>query len=429
MAFAAVGVVLAVAVPWVLIQDLPHVSIRTGSSPASPSDGGYEIHPPVIEPSAANPMPRLTLPGWTTTSYSERSSGSPAPGPNGYLAILEDPHDPASGRSVRIGVATFPAGYSGGTNPQPVDINGSPGVLTESTSSMLVRWFPASGTTIYVVAEGLTASEVLDVARGLRLADDFRSADLTVTPTDLVARPLNPLTNAERITATYMFERAGQRIQLTLYDNGPQGYEQRLSDHETPRAIRVQGADAVLQDQGRGRFRIDLLDGWWTWEADGGPFASADDFTQTIDAIRGVDRDTWHATLPDEVVTKSERPAAINEILMGIPLPSGFDRAALERQPLTERRYDLAADVVTAVTCAWVNRWFDANERQDAAAAAEALDAMSSSTNWPILQAMTEGGDFSEVIWRLAPIMENGGVHDTGATTVTMTRDAFGTCR
>ena len=54
---------------------------------------------------------------------------------------------------------------------------------------------------------------------------------------------------------------------------------------------------------------------------------------------------------------------------------------------------------------------------------------MATFVNGPILRYMDDRGDFSEVIWRLAPVMENGGVLDTGATTVTMTREAFGACR
>jgi len=304
VASVALGAVLLVAVPWMLIQGIPLVSIQSESSPGSPSDDGYVIHPAVLDPAAANPMPRLTLPGWTTTWYAERATTRSGAGPNGYLAILDDPD---TGRTVKVGVATHPVSYSGGSDPQPVEVNGDAALLSELPSSVLVVWHPSSTTTISVTATHLTTSEVLDVARGLRLAADFRSVDLTVVPSGLEPRPLNPLDDGQGVIATYQFERGDQRLQLNLYDNGPQGYEQRVSDHETPRAVTAQGVDAVIQDQGGNRYRIDLLDGWWTWEADGQPFTSADDFVHTVDTLRVVGRDEWIATLPRDVVTSGAR--------------------------------------------------------------------------------------------------------------------------
>ena len=59
----------------------------------------------------------------------------------------------------------------------------------------------------------------------------------------------------------------------------------------------VFGAEASLLDYGRGRYRVDLLVGDVTFEFDGAPFASVDEFLATIEAVQVVDAATWEASL------------------------------------------------------------------------------------------------------------------------------------
>ena len=58
---------------------------------------------------------------------------------------------------------------------------------------------------------------------------------------------------------------------------------------------------------------------------------------------------------------------------------------------------------------AWIERWIDARQSGDDAAAAEAADAMQGSRRWAILREMNAAGDYPEVLWEFADAMNGDG--------------------
>jgi hypothetical protein len=122
----------------------------------------------------------------------------------------------------------------------------------------------------------------------------------------------------------------------------------------------------------------------------------------------------WIATLPDTIVT--DRSAATTEYLADIPVPSGFDTTSLGEGPI-EHWYQVGADVVAAVTCAWIEQWADAKAADDDAAIDRAIDAMATSRDWGILHEMSMEGEFSNVVWEYADAIASDGTIVAGEVT------------
>jgi hypothetical protein len=104
-------------------------------------------------------------------------------------------------------------------------------------------------------------------------------------------------------------------------------------------------------------------------------------------------------------------------MLAGIPLPPGFDAASIPTSDAVRDRYQLGAQVAGTVACAWIDRWVAARRDGDEAAVREAVDAMATSTSWPILREMNAEGDYPEVLWELAAAMETNAAAPAGTPT------------
>jgi hypothetical protein len=140
------------------------------------------------------------------------------------------------------------------------------------------------------------------------------------------------------------------------------------------------------------------------WEADGSvlEFRTAADspgeFRSLLDTLQIVSIDAWLSAMPDSVIEQADQPAVITEMLTGIPLPDGFDTRELANDADVKDRYQLGARVVAAVSCTWIEQWIDATAAGDTVAAQAAVDAMTTSSQWPIIQEMNESGAYGEVL-------------------------------
>ena len=132
-------------------------------------------------------------------------------------------------------------------------------------------------------------------------------------------------------------------------------------------------------------------------------------FERLLGSLRRVDVDTWLSAMPASVVKAAGRGGVVREMLAGIPLPPGFDAAALERGPSVSDRYQVGAQVTGAVACAWFDRWAAARKRGDAATARAAVEAMQTARDWKILQEMEPQGGWSQVLWAYADAMRGDG--------------------
>ena len=125
---------------------------------------------------------------------------------------------------------------------------------------------------------------------------------------------------------------------------------------------------------------------------------SVDEFRTTLASMHEVDVDTWLSAMPESVVKPAARAEVVEEMLSDIPLPPGFDAAALRKGDAVRDRYQLGARVAGAVACAWIDRWVEARRAGNASAAATAAEAIGGSRGWPVLHEMKELGDYPSAL-------------------------------
>lgn len=137
----------------------------------------------------------------------------------------------------------------------------------------------------------------------------------------------------------------------------------------------------------------------------GGLFPDVDAYRSIAASVRRVDVNTWLSALPRSVVQPYERPSSVESMLVDIPVHPSVDVSELRDSPEARERYQLGAEVTSAVSCAWIGQWVDAVDKGDDAAAREAVDAMGTARDWTILHEMNDQGAWPEVVWTFADAM------------------------
>lgn len=154
------------------------------------------------------------------------------------------------------------------------------------------------------------------------------------------------------------------------------------------------------------------VEGETYWEFRGGGMRESA-FIDLLAQVRLVGAEEFEAALPDEFVTTAERPAALEEISDGISAELGElgltpEGTTVDLGSGALDRYDLGARIAGAVACAWLDSYVTARQEGDDAAADDAVAAMATSREWPILQEMLEEGAYPEVLWQYADAVAAG---------------------
>ena len=98
-------------------------------------------------------------------------------------------------------------------------------------------------------------------------------------------------------------------------------------------------------------------------------------------------------------------------MLHGVSVPPGFAPSTIKGVGLVKDRYQFGVLVAGTVACTWFKRWSQARRRGDSAGVQEAIDAMSTAKDWPILREMAETGAYPWVLERYAEAMPSGDWH------------------
>ena len=109
-------------------------------------------------------------------------------------------------------------------------------------------------------------------------------------------------------------------------------------------------------------------------------------YEEILQSLRPVDVRTWLDAMPPSTVRPEARAKAVDQMLRGIPVPPGFDAAALRSEDSIADHSSLAVKVGNAVACSWAESWIAARAAGDAAAAQQAVDVMAGSADWPIVR-------------------------------------------
>lgn len=212
------------------------------------------------------------------------------------------------------------------------------------------------------------------------------------------------------VTGEMTFSDGNRR--LDVHWRSADSYESYLADRgyqNEPSDLEVLGQSADLFQYGDGTDYTAILppQGANFLEIRG-DLGSLSAYQEIVQALYPVDVDTWLGAMPDSVVQPRDLTDTVTEMLVGLPVPDGFDPAPLlENEEVTEY-YQVGARVSGAVACSWFSQWSQATAAGDSTAAQEAVDALSSATTWPVLLQMNVEGDYPEVVWELADQMAAG---------------------
>ncbi|MEU5781529.1 hypothetical protein [Micromonospora lupini] len=205
------------------------------------------------------------------------------------------------------------------------------------------------------------------------------------------------------------FRRGGRELEMNWYPAS--GYAGRYADRlqvNRPKSVRVDGWPGDLFEYSGSDFAVltrpreDVFvemrtEGDW----------SRKEFARVLGDIVRVDARTWLAALPAEMVMPAGERAA--KVLLDVPLPPGFDVAALEDIGVGDS-YHFGVDVTSRVGCGWIAEWQRARASGDEAAVRRAADALRGSHGWRVLRDLDRAGDWAEVFWEYADEVAAGTV-------------------
>jgi hypothetical protein len=166
-------------------------------------------------------------------------------------------------------------------------------------------------------------------------------------------------------------------------------YEQYLRDRanvSTPEHGTLLGQRATTVDYRREEYATMLSPQGSVFIEVRGRLGSKRAYDEILHSLRPVDLETWLSAMPPSTVRPEARSEAVGRMLRGIPLPPGFDAAALQSEDSISDQSSLAVKVGNAVACGWVESWITARAAGDQAAAGRAVEAMASSADWPIVR-------------------------------------------
>lgn len=204
-------------------------------------------------------------------------------------------------------------------------------------------------------------------------------------------------------TGTVAYVQGKRQLEFTWYpaDQYESYYTDRL-DVSAPQSVTVATSAGSLFTYSDSDFAVMLQarDGTFAELRTGGPWTRAT-FDQVLTKVERVDVPRWQASLPKTVVTPDRAVAVSKEMLADVPLPPGFDKAALTKLG-TNDRYQFAAQITGRVGCGWIREFRRATEAKDTAGRQRASEAMGGSRQWAILREINAGGGWSSSFWELA---------------------------
>jgi hypothetical protein len=177
--------------------------------------------------------------------------------------------------------------------------------------------------------------------------------------------------------------------QLEVHWYPAREYERYLHDRadvSAPEHGTLLGQTATTVDYGREEYATMLSPQGSVFVEARGRLGSKAAYDEILDSLRAVDIDTWLEAMPASTVRPEARSGAVDRLLQGMPLPPGFDATALKTEDSIADQDTLAVKVGNAIACGWVESWVSARATGDQAAADRAVEAMSTSDQWPLVR-------------------------------------------
>ena len=408
--FLAVAATVALVVAAVGVWSV--VTRPANSEPAATPPAFVSLTPSDLAP----PRPVIDDPAWTLTYLSDDSydaaigavfaTNSKFDGPS---AVVETVSDADGDGSLELGPKAS------------VSIGSSVGTTSSDDSAAVVEWTDAQGNMLRVFGVGIGIDMVVEIARTVTVQNG--RAVFAELPDGLVAAEAAVVDSLGR-TIEYQFTGpGGETVDVRTYAGGAFAHRGRVAG-ENRTVMEVGGEEFLVADQGDGRFRLNVVRGFWALEFDAAGFASADQSLAFVSAIRVVDEQTWQSALPSSFVGDGNRAAVVSELLVDVPLPPNVDVADLGTVESSESRFQFIAAISGSVVCGWLDFWFDAEAAGDLAAMSGAATALATSRSWPMLLEIADQGGWSQVVWEWADAVNGGPGIASGGGPQPPTRDA-----
>ena len=210
---------------------------------------------------------------------------------------------------------------------------------------------------------------------------------------------------------TIVFANGERELDMTWYPaDGYDGYYEDRLDVSAPTPFSIDGQEGS-------EFRYSSRDIAVMLRPSGGTFSEIRtgiggwkdraEIVAVLRTIRAVSVEDWLAAMPPEIVTPDKASQVVDELLTGVPVPPGLDRAALDDLG-TNDRYQLSAQVLETVVCGWVGELQRAEDTGDAAARRTATDALVGARDWPLLAPMDAGGEYADGVRAVADAVAEG---------------------
>lgn len=183
------------------------------------------------------------------------------------------------------------------------------------------------------------------------------------------------------------FSDGSHRLEVHWYP--ARRYEEYLRDRadvSTPERGTLLGQTATTVDYSREEYATMLSPQGSVFVEVRGRLGSRPAYDEILDSLRAVDVETWLDAMPASTVRPEARSETVDGLLRGMPLPPGFDAAALKGEDSIADRDTLAVKVGNAIACGWVESWVSAQADGDRAAAEQAVEAMSGAADWPLVR-------------------------------------------
>lgn len=192
---------------------------------------------------------------------------------------------------------------------------------------------------------------------------------------------------------------AGRTLTTRFHYGGESALRRRVAPGEGVRRV-VAGEELVVSVEGATSVRIHVIRGDWTWEVDvqDAVAVTTDEALALFARLREVDDDTWDAALPPGTVTPASRPGVVAEMLADVPVPEGFDVAAIAGVHATTSRSTVAAEVALGAVCAWAAERAAAIEAADPPRQQAADEAVAGVASWPLLAEAAPGDGWDDVL-------------------------------
>ena len=346
---------------------------------------------------AATDPPLLSMPaeGWTVSYIDDTTVGRVR------LAVVDAVKGFAGGSFV-VQPASYGGQLSTGTT---IPTNGVDGIMTGNSDAF--RWFEwhIGDSLLSAHARNITEANALAITSAIAL-DQYGSLTISSVPAGMVALTDPEVGNVTRhVEYHWTSPDQSRTLGLTMQPGGDIGVQIPTDGTLDATLISFDDKPAFLTNGGMAVVR---LDGFWVWTISGTGYTDSAEFLADAQQITTTDQATWESELAGHAIVPSQRPEQVADILSDVPLPQGFDTHPLTDSTQAKVRYQLIAEVTSAVWCAWARDWETALTAGDTAAATAAAQAISSSTTWHALKEIENEGDWAEAVWEYSARVGSG---------------------